>query len=98
MVGAAVGGHHEQGCRSWHPHQVLQQEQGGAVRPLQVVQDGEDGTPGGHRAQPAVKGLEQAEPFGLGVARQGGADHADALGDLGKQPGDLVGVLAELRP
>ena len=95
-VGVAIRRQDQQARRTKRPHDVLEQEQGGAVRPVQVVQDEGHGPAGGDVLDPSVEGLEQPEPLRLAARLEGFLEGADPLRHLREQPGDLTTAIPEV--
>ena len=95
QLGVPVGADDEQPGGIGSPrHQVTQQEQRRSGRPLEIVEDEEDGLlargggqPGGHR-------VEEPVPLGLRVGLQRRREAGNAL-RLRYQPGELASVAAQ---
>ena len=92
----AVHRHREQRGGAPGLHQVGQQQEGGQVRPLQVIEDQQHGMAGPHRRDPRVKRLEEPEALRLGRGQGLGRGSPDPLRGLRAHPGDFPGQVAQV--
>ena len=94
-VGVAVGGHDQARQGGEQRRQVLDEQEGGVVGPLQVVEDDQQGTGPGQAGQDVAQAPEQVVPFLVRGQLERQRQVGKASAQLGQEPGDLRGGVAE---
>jgi hypothetical protein len=101
-VGLAVAAEHQQRRRGGPTGQLADDQQGGRIRPVEVVQDQQGRGGPGHRDQQPLGGLGDQERLGLRLQPRRAGQVRDPLGQPGQDPGEhtpgRAQLLAQLRP
>ena len=95
QVGVAIGADDQHAHRGLGRHDVAQEQQRRSSRPVQVIDDQQDGTVGAHRHEPLDHRVEEPIPLGLGIGAGGRGQVEHARRDLGQQADELAAVATE---